>query len=189
GRGSTFINLFDGLLRDAKDKDGGSFYLFYRGPKGAAKRFVINAAGFERRQPIVTFPLDVLEESLLSLLREIDPREVLDGTNGHDEVGTLTGELEQVGAKIAGVETGLLHGDVAALARVLRQLEGRKAELVGQLAEARQQAACPLSESWGAAQSLLETLDAAADPDDARLRLRSALRRIVEEIWLLVVPK
>src|SRR5207302_715025 len=39
------------------------------------------------------------------------------------------------------------------------------------------------------AKTLLGALDAAPDPTDARLRLRSALRRIVDSIWLLVVPR
>jgi hypothetical protein len=34
----------------------------------------------------------------------------------------------------------------------------------------------------------LAALEAAPDPTDARLRLRAALRRIVEDVWLLVVP-
>jgi hypothetical protein len=78
---------------------------------------------------------------------------------------------------------------VAALAKVLRQLEGQKRELGVKVAEARQKAAHPLSESWGQAKSLLSVLDNAPDPVDARLRLRSALRRIVDSIWMLVVPR
>jgi DNA invertase Pin-like site-specific DNA recombinase len=190
GRGSTFLNLFDGLLRDARDKDGGSFYLFYRGPKGAAKRFVMNAAGFERRQPIVTFPLDVLEQAILSLLQEIDSREILNGGEGPDESLALAGELERVESSIAAIEADLdEHGESPTLFRRLRAKEEDKRRLVGRLAEARQKAAHPLSESWGQAQSLLATLDAAPDPDDARLRLRSSLRRMIEEIWLLIVPR
>ena len=36
-------------------------------------------------------------------------------------------------------------------------------------------------------QSPLSALDAAPDPIEARLRLRSALRRITESIWMLIV--
>jgi hypothetical protein len=38
-------------------------------------------------------------------------------------------------------------------------------------------------------QTLAEALQKATDPADARLRLRLALRRIVDGIWLLVVPR
>lgn len=35
----------------------------------------------------------------------------------------------------------------------------------------------------------LAILDNAPDPQDARLRLRSALRHIISDIWLLIVPR
>src|SRR5262249_17416498 len=68
-------------------------------------------------------------------------------------------------------------------------LEQRQAGLAAKLADARQEAAHPLSETWGEAQTLIDTLAAAPDPRDARLRLRAALRRIVEVIQLLIVPR
>src|SRR5262249_54845394 len=42
---------------------------------------------------------------------------------------------------------------------------------------------------WGECQSLAAALDSAPDPDDARLRLRSVLRRMVAGVWMLVVPR
>jgi hypothetical protein len=45
-----------------------------------------------------------------------------------------------------------------------------------------------LGESWGEAKGLLAALAKAADPTDAKLRLRSVLRRMIAEMWLLVVP-
>jgi hypothetical protein len=57
------------------------------------------------------------------------------------------------------------------------------------LAAARQEAASPLSEAWGECQSLLDLLDAAPDQEAARVRLRAALRRIVEEIRCLFVAR
>src|SRR5262249_48087444 len=57
------------------------------------------------------------------------------------------------------------------------------------LAAARQKACHPLSETWGEVQSLAAALAGAPDPEDARRRLRSALRRIVEKIMLLVIPR
>src|SRR5262249_6067765 len=71
----------------------------------------------------------------------------------------------------------------------ITDLETRKKELAERLAEARTAAAHPLSESWGECQSLVDTLAAAADPHDARLRLRTALRRIVVGRRLLLVPR
>ena len=55
--------------------------------------------------------------------------------------------------------------------------------------QANEKASHPLSETWGECRTLLETLDAAADAKDARVRLRAALQRIVGGIWVLAVPR
>ena len=108
---------------------------------------------------------------------------------GPDTVQVLSGELSRVEAKIAELEAELLNGDVAALAKVLREQEARKRDLAARLAEARHKAAHPLSEKWGQAHSLLAALDSAPDRPDALLRLRSALRAIIEDIRLLIVAR
>jgi DNA invertase Pin-like site-specific DNA recombinase len=180
---------FAGLVRDARD--GASYTVTAMGAKGKSYRCLKNYNATEGRgQSGNTFPLRTFEDAVLSCLREIDPHEILNGDHGPDESLALAGQLASVEARIAEVEAELLaNGDVAALARVLRGLESRKRELAAALAEARQKAAHPLSESWGEAQSLIELLNSAPDPIDARLRLRSALRRMVDVIYLLVVPR
>src|SRR5262249_401600 len=62
-------------------------------------------------------------------------------------------------------------------------------DLVNRLAEARAQAASPVSEAWGETGALLSALKDAPDPEGARPRLRAVLRRIVKEMLLLVVPR
>jgi hypothetical protein len=101
----------------------------------------------------------------------------------------LEDQLAVVEAKITELEAELKHGDVAALARELRRQEAQQRDLTEKLKAARLKAAHPLDESWRECQSLAETLDTAPDPEDARLRLKSALRRIVESIHMLVVPR
>jgi hypothetical protein len=68
-------------------------------------------------------------------------------------------------------------------------LEARKRELEAELTDAQARATCPASRAWNEFGSLLELLDKAEDPRDARLRLRAALRRMVDAIWMLVVPR
>jgi hypothetical protein len=150
---------------------------------------LINTAATEGRARGYTFPFVTFEAAVLSLLAEIDPHDILNGDNGPDETLVLAGQLAGVEARIAELEAELVKGDVASLARVLRQLEGQKEELAGRLAVARQKAAHPLSEAWGEALTLLGTLQAAPDPYDVRVRLRAALRRIVDTIWMLVVTR
>jgi DNA invertase Pin-like site-specific DNA recombinase len=186
GRIGARVNLFAGLLKDARD--GMGFWRLPPGPK-RPEAVLANNGSHEGVSQYRSFPEATFERAILSCLAEIDPHEILNGDSGPDESLALAGELAQVEAKIAEIETELLNGDVAALAKVLRRLETRKGELAEKLATARKEAAHPLSESWGETQSLLAMLDSAADPTDARLRLRSALRRIVSGIWMLVVGR
>src|SRR5262249_50827868 len=78
--------------------------------------------------------------------------------------------------------------DLAPFRRALTKLVDKRRALAAKLAEAQEKAAHPLSETWGEAKTLIEALDTAPDPEDARLRLRTALRRIVENILVLIVP-
>jgi DNA invertase Pin-like site-specific DNA recombinase len=183
------VNVFAGLLRDPHD--GGAFYVATRSSKqyGTRWRVLLNHASAEGRAPARSFPYETFERAVLSRLREVDPREVMGETDGPDETLVLAGELARAEAKIGELEAELMNGDVAALAKVLRQLEVRKRDLAEKLTAARQKAAHPLSESWGRAQSLIGALDAAPDPVDARVRLKSALRRVVESVWVLPVAR
>jgi DNA invertase Pin-like site-specific DNA recombinase len=182
-----YVNLFSGLLKDART--GEAYHMVLRTtPAAGLRRVLFNQSATSRGDQYFSFPADAFEEAILSLLREIDPHEILNGDTGPDESLVLSGELATVEAKIGELEAELLKGDVAALARALRRLEEQKKDLAERLAEARLKAAHPLSESWGETQSLLSALESAPDQQDARLRLRAALRRVVEEMRLLVVP-
>jgi DNA invertase Pin-like site-specific DNA recombinase len=187
GKVSANVNVFQGLVRGARN--GVSYTVGMETGRGRPYRTLRSTAPRSGRGHAESFPLDTFERAILSCLHEINPHEILNGDQGPDATTGLAAELAGVEARIAELENELLQGDVPALARVLRQLEGRRRDLAAQLAEARQQAAHPLSESWGEVQSLIDTVGNAPDPRDARLRLRSALRRIVDSIRLLVVPR
>jgi DNA invertase Pin-like site-specific DNA recombinase len=187
GRIGNRVELFSGLLRNAREGD--SYYVATRTDGGKHSRVLVNTNAAEGRAKCYSFPLATFETAILSKLSEIDPHEILNGDSGADETLALAGELASLEAKSAELEAELLKGDVVALANVLRRLEARKRELAEKLAEAREKAAHPLSESWGEAQTLLDALQNASDPQDVRLRLRSALKRTVDSIWLLVVAK
>jgi DNA invertase Pin-like site-specific DNA recombinase len=135
-----------------------------------------------------SFPYFVLERALLHELQEIDPKEILEGANGHNEVVSLDGEYGAVDAEIQQINADMeANGFSATLGKRVRQLESRLAEIAGQLAAARQKAANPLSGAWGEAKTLLSALDSAADQEDARVRLRAALRRIIAAIRMVVI--
>jgi DNA invertase Pin-like site-specific DNA recombinase len=186
GRIGRHVNPFSGLLWDARG--GGPCYVTSKGE--ARGRIIVSGAAAEGRAPYVSFPAHTFERGVFALLREIDPREILEGVNGHDELMALEGELTDVESSVLALEAELdARGESPVLFRRLRQKEARQAELVKLLAEARQRAAHPLSASWGEARSLLEAIDTAPDPEDVRVRLRGALRRIIESVWLLPVPR
>jgi DNA invertase Pin-like site-specific DNA recombinase len=188
GRVGKHANIFTRLLFDARD--GGTYQAATHLGRGKVRyRVLVNARATCGLDKFRAFPFQTFEAAILSLLREIDPHEILNGDAGPDEALTLAGELANVEAKIAELEAELLQGDVAALARVLRNLESTKTELVEKLSEAREKAAHPLSVAWGETQSLAASLNSAPDPVDARLRLRRTLRQIVEGIWILVVRR
>ena len=181
------VNIFQGLVRNARD---GGNYTATRRKAGSTRRVLINANATEGRGRRWSFPFEPFEGAILSLLREVDPRDVVGKKgDGTDVVMALSGELARVEAKIAELEIELLNGSVAAMAKVLREQEAKKRDLIENLAKAKQKIAHPLSGAWGEAHSLLGVIDNAPDPYDARLRLRSALRRVVESIYLLVVPR
>jgi DNA invertase Pin-like site-specific DNA recombinase len=190
GRTSSFINPFAGLIKEARS--GGSYYCAHRGPSPEKyKRVLVNTEAAEGRDVLYTFPFATFEDAVLEMLREIDPREILEGLNGHDEVMALEGELGEVKKAIDLIVADMdAHGESSRLMARLRAKEVRETELLELLAAANQKAANPLSASWGEMQSLAKMTAKARKrgDEDTLLRLRTALRRTIESIILLVVP-
>ncbi len=188
GRVGSQVNVFAKLIRDARG--GGAYYMTARVDRGNRYYVLSNLDSAEGRAACHSFPYAILERAVCSLLSEVKPHEVMGREDGPDEVQVLSGQLADVESSIRLLEADLdKHGDSPALYKRLRAKEAERADMSARLDEARRKAAHPLSASWGEAHSLLAALDAAPDPEDARLRLRSALRRVVEEIRLLVVPR
>lgn len=185
--GSQQINIFAGIIKNARDHDG--YYLAMRCEKNGTRRHVLLNSRSQNGAQCFAFQYLPFETAILSKLAEINPREIIGADASNNEVVILSGELATMESRISTLENELLTGDIPSLAKALRTMEESKRVIVSQLAEAKAKAAHPLAESWGETKSLAAALEAAADPDDARLRIRSALRRIVDEIWLLVVPR
>jgi DNA invertase Pin-like site-specific DNA recombinase len=187
-------NVVAGILWSARDDDtvhvvnkgvgnGGRVLLPYAALKGGTKT------------PHISFPFATFEAAILSCLREVNPREVLPAPKGDagGRVLELSGRLAAVESQEEGVKAKLRDPRFAsgmdALAEVVAALGSEKKTLADQLAEARREEASPLAEAWGEFGSLLEAVEAAPDLEDARVRLRGALRRVVEGIWCLFTVK
>jgi DNA invertase Pin-like site-specific DNA recombinase len=186
GKVTADVNVFAGLLKGALD--GLSYVAGLESKTG--RRTLRSAAPRMSAGKANSFPLETFERSIFGMLKEINPHDILNGDQGPDETIVLAGELARVEASIAALIADMdEHGESPSLMKRVRDKEAQQRELSAKLAEARQKAAHPLSESWGEAQTLLDAIDRAPDKEEARLRLRAALRRIVEEIRLLVVPR
>jgi hypothetical protein len=184
------VNIFAGLMKHARDGD--TYIMATRLARSTGKKFsiLINTEGDQGKTKQYSLPYAVFETAVLSCLREIDPHEILNGDHPPDETATLAGEMVGIEAELTDAATFMeANGFSPTIGKRIADLETRKKELAERLAEARTAATHPLSESWGECQSLVDTLAAAADPHDARLRLRSALRRIVVGMRLLIVPR
>jgi DNA invertase Pin-like site-specific DNA recombinase len=192
--GRTVVNVFAGLLRHARDGD--RFYLASKprrdkgSPPGGKRHVLINARHVEGLERSYSFPFDVFERAIIGQLREVNPREVLGEPPGTDDVTAVSDQLTRVESSIALIEADMeANGESPTLFRRLREKEAAKKRLAQELADKRRKAASPLAATWGEAQALMAALDKAPDPQDARLRLRAAIRRIVESVWLLVVRR
>jgi DNA invertase Pin-like site-specific DNA recombinase len=185
---SKHVDVFAGMVRDARD--GGTMFCITRTAGGCHTRVIINANSREGRIPSVTFPYPVLERGILSKLQEIDAAEVLGPDTAPSEVAALSGEWAKVEAELSEAAAFMrVHGFSPTIGKQITDLETRKLELEEKLADAQRRAQTPMASAWGEAQSLAGAIDNAADPDGIRVRLRTALRRAVESIWLLVVPR
>ena len=186
--GATQINLFAGLLKHARDGD--SYIMtsrLSRNPGRPARKYavLVNRLADEGQVKAFSIPYEPFKDAIISCLMEIDPKEILPPEDdSEDESGELAAELASVELQIGQLEADILEGgQVASLARVLRLLEEKQSKLMARLEDAQAKAATPLSAAWKEAQTLAEAEE--KDP----LRFRHVMRRIVEEIRLLVVPR
>jgi DNA invertase Pin-like site-specific DNA recombinase len=182
------IDVFAGLVRDARD--GGAMFCTTRTAQGRHTRVYIPANGREGRIPALTFPYPAFEDSILGMLREIPAEEIIGRNGTANEVSVLSGELARVEGELSEAKAFMnANGFSVAIGQHITGLEAKQADKIEELTAARQRAAHPAAESWGEFQSLAHALKKADDPDDMRVRIRTALRRNVDGIWLLTVPR
>jgi DNA invertase Pin-like site-specific DNA recombinase len=186
------VNLFQNLVFDARTGGDRNPYIVgcSTNRNGVNRSVLISSSATRGKGPAWSFPLEVFERVVLRHLREIDPAELLPGDRrGPDPVAVLEGRLAEVRANLARQVEIQAQVPTVATQQIIAGKEAEAKQLVADLEQARRKAATPLASSWSDAKSLLEVLDSAPDQRDARLRLRAALRRLIEEIRLLVIPR
>jgi DNA invertase Pin-like site-specific DNA recombinase len=189
--GAGVPNLFSGLLRDARD--GSTFYAATRSDAYGVYKVLRSQASIEARGSSHTFPYAVFERAVLSLLREIDPRQIVPAPPA-TEVSVLQDELNRLRRLKAALMLQLREGDeqgVPEIAEALRQARADEAEVAAKIDENAELTVVPRADRWRDMQSLIDVLDGVPEEEkeDARLRLRAAVRRNVESAWLLIIPK
>src|SRR5262249_19928413 len=126
----------------------------------------------EGRAPMQSFPAVTFELAILSALREIKPQEIVGGKRPEDLITPWANELARVRAEKAEAEAFMeAEGFSPAIGKRIKGLESREKEIVDQLAEARHEAAHPVSDSWRNTHTLIDALAKAPDPQEARIRL------------------
>jgi DNA invertase Pin-like site-specific DNA recombinase len=184
--GEGVANLFGGLLRNARD--GSTYYAACRSDAYGLRRELLNQSAVEKKARAYTFPYEVFERCILSRLRELDPAAVVAPVPA-TEVSVYQDELNHWRQRKAALALELLRGDVAEVADALREVKAREEALLAKIAECEDTKALPPADTWRDMHSLVDLLENAEDREDVRLRLRAALRRAVQEVWLLVVPR
>jgi DNA invertase Pin-like site-specific DNA recombinase len=179
------FNLFKGLLRHARD--GGSFYLRDPGPhvKGLVLR---TSTGDDGRGKNYTFPYLPFEGAILKLLKELNPADVLPG--GKDTPGladVLRAKLAAIRQDLAGLQADLKEGYSKALSTVLREKEIEEEQIATRLQEELAKAARHAERDWEELPNLAALVKEGGD--EARLRLRPVLRRVVSGMWILPVRR
>jgi DNA invertase Pin-like site-specific DNA recombinase len=190
GRITGTPNLFSGLAYDARD----------------GKRLVLNAthgekvlvsSGAVRKQAGSTFlslRYDTFEQAILSRLAELSAADVLGKPDTEaDQVAALSGRLTTVNAKLEAVRARAeAEDDVTVFLDLLADLDRQRREIIAELEKAKASAASRQGDNLGEFQSLAALLeDAATDKaerDELRRKTRAALRRLVKEMWVLIVP-
>jgi DNA invertase Pin-like site-specific DNA recombinase len=196
------LNVFAGLVRSWDDST--SFYVATRTEGDRHYRVLVPTAAAEGRAKCVSFPYPTFEVGLLSQLAELDPADVIPADAGPSELKAARSELDWVRGRITEMKAELLKGNVSAVADVLRQLESQESELAQRVEEAEVDTTVPVAQTWGDARQLMATITTIggdgrdglravlgaveAEPTDARVRLRAALRRLITRIRVVFMP-
>lgn len=189
GRVTGVPNLFNGCVWDARDQRrmviGGSHGRRVLVSSGAIRR--VKGSAFR------TVRYEVFERAVLSLLRELKPQDVLGRAGpGEDAVEMLSGKLAAVNHNITRTQQRAAQADDPSVFLDLLDDYGRqRKKIIRQLEEAKATAASQTSDNLGECVSLIGLLAEAdeRERDGLRRRVKAAIRRLVESVWVLIIPR
>jgi hypothetical protein len=187
--GEGVANLFGGLTVNARD--GSTYYCAVRSDAWGYQRTLLNRSSVEGKSKAYTFPYKVFEAAILSRLPELAP-EAVTPPAGDANAKALRTELAAVRVRKAELGLELVKGgSVSILAEAARAIEAREAELVAALDAAGAEQVAPVADTLKEVKTLAGMLEGLTgdELEDARLRLRSALRRVVDRVYVLVASE
>jgi DNA invertase Pin-like site-specific DNA recombinase len=186
GRRGNHVNLFSGLLTDARD--GGTLTYWHTGGRSVPVIISVNAKE-GRKVKWVSFPAAAFETAILSKLAEVKAKDIQGGDDAGKKVEALAGQVAELD-NLIGRWTGKMDNPsiVDTVAAKLADLSDQRKAVAESLSQARGEAASPIPEVWGEFKTLADLLSE-DDSDDLRLKVRAALRRAIERVYVLIVPQ
>lgn len=187
-REGKHVNIFAGMVTNWTGTDAYFAATRTHGPKHV--RALMNVSAADGRAPSTSFPYVSFERAILSQLAELVPADVV-GRPDNTVADTTRAELAAVQDRIDALSAEIEKAEPAAipmLTAVARRLTARETDLRSKLSDAEADAAVPPEESFVTVVTLTGLLDTATDPIDVRVRLRSALRRVVSGIRVVFLP-
>jgi DNA invertase Pin-like site-specific DNA recombinase len=182
-RDSKHVNVFKGMLVHARD--GGPFHLHLTGSGGLALRNRSGDLGTDRNY---TFPYPVFEAGILALLKEVDPRDVLPHARQEaNQAQVLRDQLAVIRSDIASIQEDMRARYNKALKVVLDDKVAEEEEVATRLQEELARRARTAERDWEELPNLAALVKEGGD--EARLRLRPVLRRVIDSVWLLTVRR
>jgi hypothetical protein len=118
-------------------------------------------------------------------LCEIDPKDILPKTEEPSKLDVLKARLQNVREDIGNLKADLKAAYSRGLTDVLRDKEKEEESLASELQEEMSRTVKTAEKTWRGLPSLVSLVE--KHGDDARLKLRVSLRRIVTEIWVLLI--
>ena len=187
-RQGRYANVFKGLLRHARDDEG--FVLHNKGMATNPELLIINARGIGGRSRSYTFPYLIFETAVLKLLKEVDPETILQREpHSKSRADVLRAKLANLRQDLARIQADIKAKYSRALVEVLHQIEAEEEQTANELQDELMKTAKPLEKAWAEVPTLADLIQNADDPDLARLKIRPALRAIIESMLVLIVPQ
>jgi hypothetical protein len=187
-RDATYVNTFQSMLFSALD--GEPFHLANKASKTTAARthlVLVNGGAAAGRAAGASFPYFVFESAILDQLREISAADVLPQNGPPNLTDKLRGKLAQARDDIAALKRDLSEAYSRTLADVLREREAAEEKLAAELLDALSASARTAERAWEELPSLVDLIR--EHGDEARLKVRTVLRSIVQEGRLLLVRR